>query len=141
MSEHRPIPTIKSRNFLALYSVVINEIKKLRKMITLNHTIVPAQDKEAAAQFFADLFGLEVGRKSPGSPPRTFAVVRVGETNLDFVDMEEFEPHHYAFHVSDEKFDAILGRVKARGMTYAAVIGFLLTLSLFNRYNMKVYAP
>jgi len=26
--------------------------------ITLNHTIVPARDKEAAAQTFAELFGL-----------------------------------------------------------------------------------
>jgi predicted enzyme related to lactoylglutathione lyase len=28
--------------------------------IVLNHTIVPARDKEASAQFFADIFGLKV---------------------------------------------------------------------------------
>jgi catechol 2,3-dioxygenase-like lactoylglutathione lyase family enzyme len=28
--------------------------------ITLNHTIVPAKDKQASAQFFADIFGLQV---------------------------------------------------------------------------------
>jgi len=27
--------------------------------ITLNHTIVPAHDKEAAARFFAQIFGLQ----------------------------------------------------------------------------------
>jgi catechol 2,3-dioxygenase-like lactoylglutathione lyase family enzyme len=27
--------------------------------ITLNHTIVPARDKEASARFFADIFGLK----------------------------------------------------------------------------------
>ncbi len=88
--------------------------------ITLNHMIVPARDKEAAAKFFADLFGLQVGRKTPGSGTGHFAVVRVGEVNFDFDDIDKFEPHHYAFHVSDEEFDLILGRVKAQGMTYAA---------------------
>jgi len=27
--------------------------------ITLNHTIVPARDKEASARFFADIFGVK----------------------------------------------------------------------------------
>ncbi len=35
--------------------------------ITLNHTIVPARDKQAAAQFFARLFGLK--RKKSGILP------------------------------------------------------------------------
>ena len=30
--------------------------------IALNHTIVPARDKAAAAKFFADIFGLKRGR-------------------------------------------------------------------------------
>ena len=30
--------------------------------ITLNHTIVPAHDKVAAAKFFAQIFGLRRGR-------------------------------------------------------------------------------
>ena len=46
--------------------------------------------------------------------------MRVGETHLDFDDTEDFEPHHYAFHVSDEEFDAIFERVKVRGLVYAA---------------------
>ena len=28
--------------------------------------------------------------------------------------------HHYAFHVDDAEFDAILGRVKARGIPYGS---------------------
>ena len=32
--------------------------------ITLNHTIVPVKDKQASAQFFADIFGLQVNRSS-----------------------------------------------------------------------------
>ena len=88
--------------------------------ITLNHILVPARNKQAAAQFFAEMFGLEVGDKSPGSPPGRFAVVCVGGVNFDFSDTEKFEAHHYAFHVSDDEFDKIFGRMKARGITYAA---------------------
>jgi catechol 2,3-dioxygenase-like lactoylglutathione lyase family enzyme len=75
--------------------------------IILNHTIVPAYDKEASARFFADIFGL----KYDGANGH-FAPVRVDETlTLDFDDAKNFDFHHYAFHVSDEEFDAILKRV------------------------------
>jgi catechol 2,3-dioxygenase-like lactoylglutathione lyase family enzyme len=85
--------------------------------ITLHHTIVPARDKVASAKYFADLFGLPyVGPMGP------FAAVRVNETlTLDFDDRREhFEPHHYAFHISEEEFDAIFGRVKAAGLIYGS---------------------
>ncbi len=82
--------------------------------ITLNHTIVPARDKQAAAQFFARLFGLQV--EDAGH----FAAVRVNDTlTLDFSDQERFEPHHYAFHVSDAEFDAIFERIKAANIAYS----------------------
>ena len=65
--------------------------------ITLNHTIVPAHDKQAAAQFFARIFGLHADPKSGH-----FAPVRINDTlTLLFDDHEQFESHHYAFHVSD----------------------------------------
>ncbi|WP_315790727.1 VOC family protein [Fischerella sp. JS2] len=84
--------------------------------ITLNHTIVPARDKEAAARFFAQIFGLKV-EPSVGH----FAAVRVNDTlTLDFDDREEFESHHYAFHVSDEEFDAIFARIKKAGLEYSS---------------------
>ena len=83
--------------------------------ITLNHTIVPAHDKKAAAEFFARLFGLKVDDSGH------FAAVRVNDTlTLDFADQERFEPHHYAFHVSDAEFDAIFARVKAANIAYSA---------------------
>ena len=50
--------------------------------ITLNHTIVWARDKDAAARFFAEIFGLRV-EGSGGY----FAPVRVNDTlTLDFAD-------------------------------------------------------
>src|ERR1700716_670520 len=63
--------------------------------IVLNHTIVPARDKAAAARFFAELFGLRC------EPVEYFAPVRVNDqTTLLFSDEDpEFESHHYAFHV------------------------------------------
>jgi len=62
--------------------------------ITLNHTIVPAHDKEASARFFADIFGLTYE-----GPMGHFAPVRVNDAlTLDFDNRERFESHHYAFH-------------------------------------------
>ena len=86
--------------------------------ITLNHTIVPARDKQESARFFADIFGLAYDA-SPGY----FAAVRVNPTlTLDFGDSGEgeFEVHHYAFHVDDSEFDAILARVRAPGIPYGS---------------------
>jgi catechol 2,3-dioxygenase-like lactoylglutathione lyase family enzyme len=51
--------------------------------IQLDHTIVPAKDRTASAQFFAEIFGLtvKVGH---------FAQVRVNESlTLDFADEPE----------------------------------------------------
>jgi catechol 2,3-dioxygenase-like lactoylglutathione lyase family enzyme len=84
--------------------------------ITLNHTIVPAHDKESSAQFFADIFGLRYAE-----PVGHFAPVRVNDTlTLDFDTRERFESHHYAFHVSDAEFDAIFDRIKTAGIPYGS---------------------
>lgn len=84
--------------------------------ITLNHTIVPAHDKNASAQFFAQIFGLKVE-----SGVGHFTAVKVNDTlTFDFADQEEFESHHYAFHVSDSEFDAIFARVKEAGLSYSS---------------------
>ena len=83
--------------------------------ITLNHTIVPAHDKQASAEFFARIFGLRA--KEMGH----FAAVAVNATlTLDFDNRKTFESHHYAFHVGDEEFDAIFARVKEADLSYSA---------------------
>jgi catechol 2,3-dioxygenase-like lactoylglutathione lyase family enzyme len=83
--------------------------------ITLNHTIVPARDKVAAAKFFARIFGLKRGRTN------YFAPVRVNKgLTLLFDDDSKFESHHYAFHVSEREFDAIFRRVKKEGLAYGS---------------------
>jgi catechol 2,3-dioxygenase-like lactoylglutathione lyase family enzyme len=84
--------------------------------IALNHTIVPARDKEAAAEFFARLFGLTCD-----SPGDHFAPVRVNDTlTFLFTNAAAFESHHYAFHVNDKEFDGIFQRVKEAGLTYGS---------------------
>jgi catechol 2,3-dioxygenase-like lactoylglutathione lyase family enzyme len=85
--------------------------------ITLNHTIVPARDKAAAARFFAEIFGFRFEASSGH-----FAPVRVNDTlTLDFADATEPLPvEHYAFHVSDDEFDAILQRVKTAGLAFGS---------------------
>lgn len=84
--------------------------------IHLNHTIVPAKDKEEAAKFFAQIMGL-----SYEGPHGHFAPVRVDENlTLDFDNRDSFESHHYAFHVSEAEFDAIFARIKESGTTYGS---------------------
>jgi catechol 2,3-dioxygenase-like lactoylglutathione lyase family enzyme len=79
--------------------------------IVLNHTIIPARDKQASARFFADLLGLRVAQ--PAGP---FAPVRVNDDlTLDFDDLHEFVPGHYAFLVDDETFDRVLERLEHAG--------------------------
>jgi catechol 2,3-dioxygenase-like lactoylglutathione lyase family enzyme len=85
--------------------------------ITLNHTIVPARDKKAAARLFAQLFGLAYD----GSEGY-FAPVKVsgGLTLLFDDESANFDSHHLAFHVSDAELDAIFERIKAAGLTYGS---------------------
>jgi len=84
--------------------------------IVLDHTIVPAHDKVASAQFFARMFGL----KYEGSMGH-FAPVKVNDTlTLDFDNRDTFESHHYAFLVSDEEFDAIFKQVEEAGIPYGS---------------------
>ena len=85
-------------------------------IINLDHTIVPAKDKEESARFFARIMGL----KYEGVHGH-FAPVKVNDTlTLDFDNREGFEHHHYAFHVTEEDFDAIFERVKAESLPYGS---------------------
>lgn len=84
--------------------------------ITLNHTIVPAHDKEKTARFYTRIFGFEyIGAFA------SFIVIRINETLcFDFAVKEQFESHHYAFKVSDDEFDQIFARIKAEGIVYGS---------------------
>jgi catechol 2,3-dioxygenase-like lactoylglutathione lyase family enzyme len=86
--------------------------------VQLNHTIVEARDKKAAAAFLADILGLEVG--APFGP---FVPVETANgVTLDFMDsdVDRIIPQHYAFLVSEADFDAIFGRVQQAGIPFYA---------------------
>lgn len=84
--------------------------------VVLNHTIVPSRDKRAAAQFLADVLGLD--------PPKVFGhficVDTANGVSLDYDDRDSFEPGHYAFLISEDEFDAVFARVKERGIRFWA---------------------
>ena len=80
-------------------------------IINLDHTIVPAKDNEESARFFARIMGLQYE-----GPHGHFAPVKLNDTlTLDFDNREDFEHHHYAFHVTEEDFDAIFAAGEGRG--------------------------
>ncbi len=84
--------------------------------IELNHTIVPARDPRASAQFLADLLGLTVEPPVAHFTPVTLA----NSVTLDFDQSDAFEPHHYAFLVSDAEFDAAFARITGARIEYYA---------------------
>ena len=68
--------------------------------IELNHTIVPARDPKASAQFLADILALTVDPPVAHFTPVTLA----NSVTLDYDQHDSFDSHHYAFLVSEEEF-------------------------------------
>jgi Glyoxalase/Bleomycin resistance protein/Dioxygenase superfamily len=83
--------------------------------ITLDHTIVPSNDQEEGARFFARIFDLTYDGAG------YFAQVRVNDSlTLDFATSDEVVELHYAFLVSEEDFDAILDRIRSGGISHGS---------------------
>lgn len=82
--------------------------------VLLDHAIVPSHDPVTSARLLAELLDV------PWEPARGhFTPVYVNESlTLDFDSREGFDRHHFCFHVTDEEFDRILGRIQERGMAY-----------------------
>ena len=94
--------------------------------IILDHTIVPARDQEESARFFARIFGLRYR-----GPSGHFAEVRVNDgLTFDFDTQTGFEPHHYAFKVSEAEFEAIFSRIQKEKISYGS--------GPFSPDNMKI---
>lgn len=84
--------------------------------VQLNHTVVAARDRRGSAAFLAEI----LGRPAP-TTYGPFAVVELDNgVSLDFLEEETVHPRHYAFLVGEEEFDAILGRIRARGLPFWA---------------------
>lgn len=85
--------------------------------LRLDHTEVPSLDRQATAEFYAEVFGLTVG-----PPQGRFARVQVNESlTLDFADhAEAWKRNHYCFHLSDDEFGSVLARVKQQGLRFGS---------------------
>ena len=80
----------------------------------LDHTIVPAVDREKSVEFYTRIFGFEnLGEVGP------FLAVRVNETfNLDFRNSDDFRSIHYAFAMDADEFETAFTRIKESGIPY-----------------------
>jgi catechol 2,3-dioxygenase-like lactoylglutathione lyase family enzyme len=86
--------------------------------VRFNHTLVHSRDTRRSAAFLTEILGLPAAH--PFGP---FLVVDLANgVSLDFIDAGDAEVvlQHYAFLVDDEDFDAIFGRIRARGLAYWA---------------------
>jgi len=88
--------------------------------IQLDHLMVPARDKRAAAKQLADLLGVPWSPTSVGP----FAAVFVNDgLTFDFDQWPEPIPLiHYCFRVDQHAFDAILARIRAAGIAYRSAV-------------------
>ncbi|GAA2234107.1 MULTISPECIES: VOC family protein [Streptomyces] len=84
----------------------------------LDHTAVYASDRRLSAEFLAAVLGLEVG--APFGP---FLPVDLGNgVTLDYYEKtdEPIQSQHYAFLVPEDRFDGMIDRLEALGVTYYA---------------------
>ena len=81
--------------------------------VELDHTIVPAHDPQASAQFLAGILGLPVDPPVAHFTPVTLA----NGVSLDFLQRDDVNLHHYAFQLSADECEAAFGRSTDRGIT------------------------
>ena len=88
--------------------------------IELDHFIVSARDKVAAARQLGELLGVPWAPSGLGP----FAPVFLNDgLTLDFIDTDDsFPVEHFCFRVSDAEFDAILARIEAAGIDYRSSV-------------------
>ena len=88
--------------------------------IHLDHTIVPSHTKAASARLLAELLGVPWAEQGMGP----FSAVYVNEgLTLDFIQTEEpFPVYHFCFRVTQQDFNAILDRLKARRIPFRSQV-------------------
>ena len=88
--------------------------------IELDHTIVPSRHKLASARLLAQLLDVPWSETGPG--PFSPVYVNAGLT-LGFIETDEpFEVYHFCFRVSEQDFDAILGRLQAAAIPWRSTV-------------------
>ena len=88
--------------------------------IDLDHVIVSARDRRAAARLLAELLGVEWAETGIG--PFSPVYVNDGLT-LDFIDdAGQFPVEHFCFRVDEKTFDEILARIERAGIAYRSSV-------------------
>ena len=83
----------------------------------LNHTIVWCSNQSASAKFLAEM----LGQPAPTRFGHFDVVALDNGVSLDFAAAEgAIRRQHYAFLISEAEFDAVLGRIKDRGLDHWA---------------------
>ena len=83
----------------------------------LNHTIVWSSDQMKSATFLAEM----LGRPAPTRVAHFDVVELDNGVSLDFANADgPIRPQHYAFLISEADFDAVLGRIRERGLDHWA---------------------
>ena len=86
----------------------------------LDHLLVPARDKIAAAKLLAEI--LDVPWSTTGVGPFAPVFVNDGLT-LDFDEWPEPVPQlHCCFRVNESEFDQVLGRIQSAGIPYRSTV-------------------
>jgi catechol 2,3-dioxygenase-like lactoylglutathione lyase family enzyme len=84
--------------------------------IELDHVIVSARNQRASARLLAELLG--VAWAESGAGPFSPVYVNGGLT-LDFIDDDgAFPIQHFCFRVTQEEFEQIVERLRAKGIKY-----------------------
>jgi catechol 2,3-dioxygenase-like lactoylglutathione lyase family enzyme len=82
-----------------------------------NHTIVWSSDQTKSARFLAEM----LGRPAPVRFGHFDVVKLDNHVSLDFATADgPIRPQHYAFLISEAHFDAVLGRIRERGLDHWA---------------------
>jgi catechol 2,3-dioxygenase-like lactoylglutathione lyase family enzyme len=122
--ESTSAPRLASRPERALLSAIASSdgaserpCRVMTMSIKLNHTIVPARDKNVSASFLTEILGL----RAPTRFGPFMTVELDNEVTLDFIDSTgQILMRHYAFLVGEKEFDQILARIRERGLGYWA---------------------
>jgi len=85
--------------------------------IRLDHAVVPSRDRKTGAQLLAEILDVPWSAETSVGP---FSPVYVsGDLTLDFAQAEgPFPLLHFCFRVDEAAFDAILARIREKGIAY-----------------------
>lgn len=88
--------------------------------VLLDHTIVWCRDKDVSARYLSDVLGLG----EPVAPGPFLVVELANRVSMDYHELAdpdgEISSQHYAFLVTEDEFDGIFGRIRARGQDFWA---------------------